>query len=61
MFGINDYTIVWNLGKVFEGEVLRLKNVENNSVFKLECIADNGIDEALRKSVTVTVHSKQTL
>jgi len=47
------------LGKVFEGEVLRLKNVQNISVLKYECIADNGVDAVLRKSVKITVYSKK--
>jgi hypothetical protein len=49
-----------DLGIVSENEILRLNNLEPKSSLSFECVADNGIDKQLRKSITVFVSGKQT-
>ncbi len=51
----------FDLGIVSENEILRLNNFESKSSLSFKCVADNGIDKQLRKSITVFVSGKQTV
>jgi len=41
------------IGNVVEGEILNVAKFRTGSIETYECIADNGIGDALRKKVTI--------
>jgi hypothetical protein len=51
---------LWFLGNIIESETLQLRNIESNSLV-FECVADNGIDEPLKKKVIISVSGKRSL
>ncbi len=48
-------TNIFKLGKSIDKEVLKLSPINNKNKFTLTCIADNGVDSVLRKTITVLV------
>ncbi len=49
--------IQWT-GDTTEGETLNLQKFKTNSVETYECVADNGIGDALRKTITIYFSGK---
>ncbi len=49
-----------SLGNIIESETLQLRNIESNSLV-FECVADNGVDEPLKKKVIISVSGKRSL
>ncbi len=47
-------------GDVFEGEILNIPkfDLKTLSVVKYECVADNGIGDTLRKTITIHLRGK---
>lgn len=39
--------------------VLTLQDVDNETSGQYECVADNGVDKVLRKTIAVAVHGRQ--
>jgi hypothetical protein len=46
-------------GIVTESETLRLNNFGHKSSLQYECIADNSVDEPLRKSIRIFISGKR--
>jgi len=44
---------LFSSGDVFEGEILSLPKMTVNTIDKYECLADNGVGDALRKVITI--------
>ncbi|KAI1289150.1 Hemicentin-1 [Halotydeus destructor] len=47
--------------KLFEGSYLRLNQISNEAIGLYECVADNGVDEVLRKTVRVSVNGRKNV
>jgi len=48
---------LFKLGKRIDKEILKISQTNTNKII-LTCIADNGIDDVLRKTITVLVSGK---
>jgi hypothetical protein len=60
-----EFIFFWNLllktiGNAVNNEILRLINVNPMSNSEFECVADNGIDQPLRKRIRVSVSGKSS-
>jgi hypothetical protein len=53
-----DRVLFFNSGDSFEGEILTLPKFTVKTVVKYECIADNGLGDTLRKSITIHLRGK---
>ena len=53
------YKSIEYLGKVFESEVIELSKLSFRGSDSFECIADNGIGSAIRKSVNIVFSGKR--
>jgi hypothetical protein len=49
------------LGNVIEGQVLNVAKIRRAGIETYECIADNGIGDTLRKTITINFSGKKCL